>query len=66
MPVIIDENNMEKWLFSKDTGELAPMLRAAESEKPILLNSISIIAEDNNTLRICLRNAGLYSAWLKK
>ena len=33
MPVIIDENNMEKWLFSKDTGEHAPMLRAAESEK---------------------------------
>ena len=33
MPVVIDEKNIEKWLFSKDTAELASMLRAADSKK---------------------------------
>lgn len=33
MPVIIDENNIEKWLFSENTEELKPMLCAVENEK---------------------------------
>lgn len=33
MPVIIDENNMEKWLFSENTGELVSMLCPANNEK---------------------------------
>lgn len=33
MPVIIDEKDMDKWLFSKDTGELASMLCAINSDK---------------------------------
>lgn len=33
MPAIIDENNMEKWLFSSNPDELTPMLCAVDSEK---------------------------------
>ncbi|HEY8422121.1 MAG TPA: SOS response-associated peptidase [Thermoclostridium sp.] len=33
MPVIIDESNIEKWLFSNDTGELKSMLCAVGSDK---------------------------------
>jgi len=33
MPVIIDQDDMEKWLFSNDTGELKTMLCAVNSDR---------------------------------